>query len=194
MQLIKISRLAAWVLFATIFLYFISGYGMTKGIIDKNLSIDLHQNILPLITVIAFVVHVSISTKHAFMRWRIWNKLIKLFTIISFAIFFLLFLYFQYFYQPLIKESSSIPVTENSNQIINKQTQRVFTVSELAKYDGKNGNPAYAVVDGIVYDLSTVFDDGEHFGHEAGQDLTNAFYTKHAKSELEGYPVVGILK
>ncbi|MEN6391430.1 MAG: cytochrome b5 domain-containing protein [Syntrophomonas sp.] len=33
-------------------------------------------------------------------------------------------------------------------------SQKVFTVEELAKYNGKNGSPAYIAANGIVYDVS----------------------------------------
>ena len=49
-------------------------------------------------------------------------------------------------------------------------------------------------VDGIVYDLTDVFENGSHFGHSAGQDLTQAFFGKHIKSQIIKYPVVGQLK
>jgi predicted heme/steroid binding protein len=167
---------------------------MAKGIIDRNLSINLHQNILPLIMVTSFIIHVSISTKYSFMRWRIWNMATKIATIVIFTLFYLFFIYFQYFYQPAIPKIINMSPSVSPNQKNSQQVQKIFTVSELAKYDGKNGNAAYAAVDGTVYDLTNVFINGEHFGHTAGQDLTNVFYTKHVKSLIEKYPVVGILK
>ena len=50
-----------------------------------------------------------------------------------------------------------------------------LTLDELEKYNGKNGNPAYLVFKGVIYDVSdsTWFTDGEHMGiHFCGQDLT----------------------
>lgn len=39
--------------------------------------------------------------------------------------------------------------------IIQSETkQKVFTVEELSKYNGKNGSPAYIAANGIVYDVS----------------------------------------
>jgi cytochrome b involved in lipid metabolism len=52
---------------------------------------------------------------------------------------------------------------------------RVFTPEELSFYNGKNGNPAYVVVDGIVYDISAsnYWKNGIHENlHQAGRDLT----------------------
>ena len=50
-----------------------------------------------------------------------------------------------------------------------------LTLDELEKYNGKNGNPAYLVFKGVIYDVSdsTWFTDGEHMGiHYCGKDLT----------------------
>jgi predicted heme/steroid binding protein len=187
MQLIKIGRLAAWILFVTIIIYFITGYGMTKGIIDRNFSLLLHATILPLITIIAFIIHASISIKFTFMRWRIWNRFTLFILIVFFGGILLSFLYFQFFIQ-------QNTVINNSNQSNSSQKQKNFTPEELAKYDGRNGNSAYVAIDGIVYDLTSVFINGDHSGYSAGQDLTNAFYSKHYPSMLTKFPIVGLLK
>jgi predicted heme/steroid binding protein len=185
MQLIRIGRLAAWTLFMTIMIYFITGYGMTKGIIDRNFSLLLHTAILPLITIIAFIIHASISIKFALMRWRIWNLFTLFILIIFFGGIFLSFLYFQFF----IQQNN---VTNNSIQSNSLQAQKLFTPAELAKYDGKNGNYSYVAINGTVYDLTSVFINGDHSGYSAGQDLTNAFYSKHYPSMLTKFPVVGL--
>ena len=76
-------------------------------------------------------------------------------------------------------------------------SQREFTVQELSQYNGKNGNPAYVAVNGIVYDLSNVVQwaGGSHFGLNAGQDHTIEFAGCHLgmTERLQGLPVVGIL-
>ncbi len=51
-----------------------------------------------------------------------------------------------------------------------------FTLEELTKYDGKNGQPMYVAVNGKVYDVSDspFWMDGDHQGlHQAGKDLTD---------------------
>jgi predicted heme/steroid binding protein len=68
-----------------------------------------------------------------------------------------------------------------------------LTRKQLAKYNGQNGMPAYVAVNGVIYDVSTVFIRGVHFGHQAGRDLTGAFLRQHVPSVLAGYPVVGTL-
>ena len=74
----------------------------------------------------------------------------------------------------------------------------VFTVDELAKYNGKDGNRAYVAVEGVVYDVTDVpqWAGGEHNGYSAGQDLTDAIenISPHGVSVLAGVPVVGTLE
>jgi predicted heme/steroid binding protein len=74
---------------------------------------------------------------------------------------------------------------------------KVFTKEEVAQYDGKNGNPAYVVYKGKVYDVSSSFlwKDGKHqIFHSAGLDLTKALeQAPHGGDVIEKFPVVGIL-
>lgn len=74
--------------------------------------------------------------------------------------------------------------------------QKVFTLDELKTYDGKNGNPAYVAVNGIVYDVTNVkaWANGTHQGLTAGQDLSSAIgNSPHGTSVLDGLTVVGTL-
>ncbi len=75
-----------------------------------------------------------------------------------------------------------------------------LTREELKTYNGQDGHPAYAAVDGIVYDVtqSRLWRGGVHDpGHgniQAGQDLTEAIKeSPHGKANLERFPVVGNL-
>ncbi len=68
---------------------------------------------------------------------------------------------------------------------------KIFTRAELAAYNGQNGKPAYVAINGIVFDVTTVFINGKHFTHLAGQDLTGAFLRQHVPSAISGYPIVG---
>lgn len=72
-----------------------------------------------------------------------------------------------------------------------------LTLDQLKQYDGKNGNPAYVAVDGIIYDVSNVsaWKNGEHHGYSAGNDLTDIIKNKspHGVKNLEGLPIVGKL-
>ncbi|MCH4890977.1 cytochrome B5 [Acidaminobacter sp. JC074] len=77
------------------------------------------------------------------------------------------------------------------------EEKNTFTLEELSMYDGKNGNPAYVAVDGIVYDVSDVpaWAGGKHNGNMAGQDVTEVIKSKspHGLNVLEILPVVGEL-
>ncbi|WP_234123606.1 cytochrome b5 domain-containing protein [Clostridium hydrogenum] len=79
-----------------------------------------------------------------------------------------------------------------------RESQKQFTLEELSKYNGANGMPAYAAVDGTVYDFSMVpaWGGGTHFGLYAGKDLTKEFNACHEGGAkiLEGIPKVGVIK
>lgn len=78
-----------------------------------------------------------------------------------------------------------------------EDTGLVLTLEELSQYDGKDGNPAYVAVDGVIYDVTDVpqWKNGEHNGYFAGQDLTDIIKNEspHGVSKLNGVPVVGKL-
>ncbi|KEZ12970.1 Cytochrome b5-like protein [Lactiplantibacillus plantarum] len=70
-----------------------------------------------------------------------------------------------------------------------------FNQTELAKYNGQDGQPAYVAVDGVVYDVTGVaaWAGGKHHGNLAGQELTAVIDTKspHGRKVLTGLTVVG---
>jgi len=72
-----------------------------------------------------------------------------------------------------------------------------FSKEELARYNGKNGAPAYIAYKGKVYDVSASFiwRDGRHqVVHNAGEDLTDSLeQAPHGVELLERFPVIGIL-
>lgn len=75
--------------------------------------------------------------------------------------------------------------------------EKTFTLSELKKYNGQNGSPAYVAVDGVVYDVTNVksWQNGSHHGYSAGQDMSQAIkQSPHGTSVLSGLPVVGKLQ
>ncbi|PKL00433.1 MAG: hypothetical protein CVV56_06080 [Tenericutes bacterium HGW-Tenericutes-1] len=76
-------------------------------------------------------------------------------------------------------------------------TQRVFTLAELATYNGDGGSTAYIAVNGTVYDVTNVaeWNNGWHKGvHLAGTDATTAFAgSPHSASLLATLTIVGTL-
>lgn len=70
--------------------------------------------------------------------------------------------------------------------------------SELEKYDGKNGKPAYIAYNGKIYDVtnSDMWTSGEHMGtHYAGGDLTDEIDdAPHDDRVLEKFKVVDELE
>jgi len=73
-----------------------------------------------------------------------------------------------------------------------------FTKEELARYNGKNGTPAYVAYKGKVYDVSDSFlwRSGSHqVLHKAGTDLTDAIkQAPHSTDVLKKFPLIGIIQ
>jgi predicted heme/steroid binding protein len=95
-----------------------------------------------------------------------------------------------------IPESEPLPEPEPLPEQEEQET-RSFTVEELSYYNGRNGIPAYVAVNGIVYDVSSLlrWSGGQHFGMQAGRDLTGAFMGCHQgiMERLNKVPKVGVL-
>lgn len=76
--------------------------------------------------------------------------------------------------------------------------ERRFTVGELAKFDGKEGRPAYIAFEGKVYDVSEslMWQEGEHEDeHRAGVDLTEDMdFAPHSEDVLAPFSIVGVLE
>ncbi|MDK0708863.1 cytochrome b5 domain-containing protein [Clostridium perfringens] len=70
-----------------------------------------------------------------------------------------------------------------------------LTLEELSKYDGKNGNPAYVAVDGIIYDVTNedIFKKSPHNSLNLGTNITKEFNGCHNADEsvLAKLPIVG---
>jgi predicted heme/steroid binding protein len=93
--------------------------------------------------------------------------------------------------------SSASDTASSASAAASDSGEKVFTLEELAKYDGKNGNPAYVAVNGVVYDVTDrpLWKNGTHNGHLAGTDQTELIkLSPHGQSKLKDLPVVGKLQ
>ena len=75
-------------------------------------------------------------------------------------------------------------------------TDTVFSAEELARFDGKEGRPAYVAYLGKIYDLTGIREGehGDHYAHPFGLDLTDAMdEAPHADTVIFDWPVVGVL-
>lgn len=81
--------------------------------------------------------------------------------------------------------------------MIGVDKMKKFSKKELARYNGKNGAPAYIAYKGKVYDVSSSFlwRNGNHqVLHNAGVDLTDSLEeAPHGVDLLERFTVVGTL-
>ena len=85
-------------------------------------------------------------------------------------------------------------VTNASAGVISMQNNKLFTKEELAKYNGRNGMPAFVAVNGTVYDVTNnaAWGAATHFGLSAGNDLTAQFASCHTNQPiLQKLPAVG---
>lgn len=194
--LIKLDRLAAWILLIVILAYAVTGFGLAKGLIDQNLAQSLHLGWLGAIGLPAFIIHTGWALHLACRRWRIWNRFSRSILFLFYIGLVVFFLYVQFFYTAGQNGRSYNSGNDRAvaGVAVNTSTLPIFTASELAAYNGLNGQPAYAAVDGLVYDFSSLFRNGQHAGHRAGQDLSAAFYSQHPGSFLNKYKIVGIYK
>ena len=187
---IKLDRLAAWVLLIVMIMYGVTGYALIKGFANYETARALHFEWLGVIGLIAFIIHTAYAIHLAFVRWKIWNTATKFLLVIFYVILVGVFGYWHFFYE--MKPVTVNPNTVNSNQAVSStSTEKVFTAETLRQYNGLNGQPAYSAIDGVVYDFSPIFRNGDHEGFKAGLDSTSDYYRYHSASLLKRFEVVG---
>ncbi len=93
-----------------------------------------------------------------------------------------------------LSSNTSSNSSYSGDELVTSSELLIFSMEELAKYNGKNGSSAYVAVDGVVYDVtnSNKWKEGSHQGYNAGTDLTEYIgKSPHGKSILDEMPVVG---
>ena len=95
---------------------------------------------------------------------------------------------------------TSLSLATDSSKVViqaKKDTLLSLTISDLAMYDGKNGNKAYIAVDSVIYDVSNSksWKNGEHkMGTKAGLDHSERIMkSPHGKNVIKKLKVVGKL-
>jgi predicted heme/steroid binding protein len=70
--------------------------------------------------------------------------------------------------------------------LLPQQSPRNLTISELTKFNGRDGKPAYVAVNGTIYDVTNnaAWAAATHFGLNAGKDLTDEFASCHANQTI----------
>lgn len=74
---------------------------------------------------------------------------------------------------------------------------REFSIAEMAAFDGKDGSLIYTAYKGVIYDVSAspLFEEGKHYGHMTGLDLTEFMVdAPHADEVFVGFESVGLLE
>lgn len=99
----------------------------------------------------------------------------------------------------LLKDAKKVAILHDFNESQRGKHMegnlKELTLEELAKYDGKNGNPAYIAVNGIIYDVTNeeIFKQSPHNSLNLGSDITKEFNVCHNENEsiLAKLPIVG---
>ncbi len=92
----KFDRICAWSLIFIMVLFFVSGYGMTKGIISPQSAKLLHETLLPIPGTLAFAFHSAYGMRTAFKRWKWWGRIPMILLIIYGAVMVIGIFIFQF--------------------------------------------------------------------------------------------------
>lgn len=87
--------------------------------------------------------------------------------------------------------------SEQVSESINNLELQTFTLEELAKYNGENGNKAYVAYKGLIYDITghPKWNGGKHHGNIAGTDLTDVIKrSPHGASKITDLDTIGKLQ
>ncbi|MFH1800908.1 MAG: hypothetical protein ABH891_08725 [Candidatus Omnitrophota bacterium] len=69
-----IDRHSRWILLVIILLFILSGFGITKNIMDPRLARQLHGNILPIPFYVLLLIHIFHPLPANLLRWKIFKS------------------------------------------------------------------------------------------------------------------------
>lgn len=89
---------------------------------------------------------------------------------------------------------STLSLNDQTN--LTTESSSVFTLDDLSNYTGADGTTAYIAIDGVIYDVTNVFSNGQHKGMQlGGTDATTVFASSpHSADLLASLLVVGTLE
>ena len=70
----RIDRFSVWILLVIIFLFVITGYGMTKNIMDPVLAKYIHTRLLPIPFFVFLMAHVLGPVYRQFKNWKMFKS------------------------------------------------------------------------------------------------------------------------
>ena len=99
--------------------------------------------------------------------------------------------------EEIIDEYEKEKKKENKYKNTEERKLRTFTIEEVQQADGKDGRPAYIIIEGSVYDVGDCKEwcCGKHYGISSGKDLTNFYKSCHKNEEyiLKRLRLIGTL-
>ena len=69
--LVAVDRHGRWILAVLMLSFIITGLGITKNIMDSQLAKQLHENVLPPLLYLLFVIHLVIPLRAKFLQWEV---------------------------------------------------------------------------------------------------------------------------
>ena len=70
----KIDKFGVWILMALVLAFVLTGYGMTKHIMDPVLAKYIHTQLLPLPLLIFFCIHIIKAVRNQFKKWNVFSN------------------------------------------------------------------------------------------------------------------------
>lgn len=95
-HLIKLNRLFAWLLLILMLVYFFTGFDMLKNLWQPDFSRFLHNQLLPLPTIILLIFHSAVGVKLFLIRHNLNDKTLNLLLISAGLVIALFFIYLFY--------------------------------------------------------------------------------------------------